>query len=231
MHSVIRHALKRDMTFNKFIAIVILPFFLAACSNNSTVEGTGSSRSAARTATGIYQLLRDAVSLRPNDVAPQEVGVGPELQPGLPALEIVCPVTEVRAGTAHYIFYAPDLNPEPKNVQFQGTLTRTARECAFGQASVRIKFGFAGRVLVGPKGGPGAVTLPVRAILSYREGEVAWTKLYEVPVNIPPNETSSFFMFVEEDFEYTVPVGNRLSDYALFIGFDGDSASSIPGIN
>jgi hypothetical protein len=219
------------MTFKKFLVIVGLPLFLAACSNSSSVEGTRSSGSAARTTSGLYQLLREAVGLGSNEVPQQQAGVGPELQPGLPTLEIVCPITEVRAGTAHYIFYAPDLAPEPRNVQFQGTLTRTARECEFGQNSVRIKFGFAGRVLVGPKGGSGDVTLPVRAIFSYREGEVAWTKLYNIPVNIPPNERSTFFMFVEEDFEYTVPLGNRLSDYALFIGFDGDAATSIPGAN
>ncbi len=230
MHSVIRRALRGDMTYLKYIVIVGLPIILAACSGNSSIEDTRGSGSAARTTSGLYQLLREAVGLGSNE-APHQTGQGPELEPGLPALEIVCPITEVRAGTAHYIFYAPDLTPEPRNVQFQGTLTRTARECEFGPDSVRIKFGFAGRVLVGPKGGPGTVTLPVRAILSYREGEVAWTNVYNIPVNIPPNERSTFFMFVEEDFEYTVPPGNRLSDYALYIGFDGDAATSIPGTN
>ncbi len=230
MHSVIRRALRGVMAFKKYFVIAALPIILAACSSSSSPDNPSGADTASRTTSGIYQMLRDAIGLGSND-APHETGQGPELQPGLPGLEIVCPITEVRAGTAHYIFYAPDLAPQPQNVQFQGTLTRTARECEFGQNSVSIKFGFAGRVLVGPKGGAGSVTLPVRAVLSYREGEVAWTKVYNIPVNIPPNERSAFFMFVEEDFEYTVPLGNRLSEYALYIGFDGDAATSIPGVN
>jgi len=212
------------MTFKKILAIFVFPLVLASCGDSEPLDTAG------RTTTGIYKLLRDAVGIGNNDT-PQETGQGPGLNPGLPGLEIVCPVAEVRAGTAHYIFYAPDLTPQPRNVQFQGTLTKTARECAFGQNSVRIKFGFAGRVLVGPQGGPGAVTLPIRAILSYREGAVAWTKVYNLPVNIPPNERSTFFMHVEENFEYVVPQGHRLSDYAIYIGFDGDAVEGNQSVN
>ena len=215
------HNQKRSGAKLRYFTLALTALFLAGCTDNTALN------TASGTTSGIYQMLREATGLSSSDQVEQsEPGQGPQTQPGLPALSIVCPPTEVRAGTAHYVFYAANQDPRPRNVQFQGTLTKTARECAFGPNSVQIKFGFAGRVLIGPMGGAGSVVLPVRVILSYREGEVAWTKLYNVPVNISGTENSTFFMHVEENFEYTVPAGHRMSDYTVYIGFDGTSTEA-----
>lgn len=200
----------------RLAALALTALFLAAC-GGSNDSGLGTARG---TTGGLYSMLREAIGMAPGQRDRTNVT---STGPALPQLEIYCPRTEVRAGTAHYIFYVENEDPKPRNVKFQGTLTETARECEFRPDSIKIKFGFAGRVINGPKGGAGSVTLPVRAILSYREGAVAWTKLYNIPVDISPNERSTFFLHVEEEFEYTVPAGHRATDYAIYIGFDGDA--------
>ena len=43
----------------------------------------------------------------------------------------------------------------------RGEITKMARECQLYSDRVIVRYGFAGRVLLGPKGGPGQVTLPI----------------------------------------------------------------------
>ena len=43
----------------------------------------------------------------------------------------------------------------------RGEITKMARECQLYSDRVVVKYGFAGRVLLGPKGAPGTVTLAV----------------------------------------------------------------------
>ncbi len=49
------------------------------------------------------------------------------------------------------------------SVRHRGEITRTARECAAGPGGVVVKYGFSGRVLLGPQGKPGVITLAVKA--------------------------------------------------------------------
>ena len=54
--------------------------------------------------------------------------------------------------------------------------------------NVVIKVGVQGRIILGPAGAPGQLTLPVRIAL-VKEGlepKTIWTKLYMVPVVMPP---------------------------------------------
>lgn len=185
----------------------------AGCSSEN-----GLVSSAKETARGIYGILLGGVSKATG------LGLGSERNVSLGQFTLKCPELEVRAGSAHYIFYDPNAPQSPKTVRYQGTLTQTARECEFKQSSIVFKFGFAGRVLLGPRGQPRDVEMPVRVLLAWQGDQVAWTKVYKIPVTIPQDETSGFFVHVEENFDFEVPVGTQLSDYRLYIGFDADSS-------
>ena len=60
-----------------------------------------------------------------------------------------------------------------KAVIHHSEITKTARECQFAGGMVQVKYGIAGRVLLGPKGKPGPVTLPATMLVldkSERQG-------------------------------------------------------------
>ena len=69
--------------------------------------------------------------------------------------EVDCPVVKVRAGASTYGVAPPGKQPVASELNYQATITRTARECrraASGQITARI--GILGRVIVGPAGAP-----------------------------------------------------------------------------
>ncbi|MGI9386228.1 MAG: hypothetical protein ACR2OX_02245, partial [Methyloligellaceae bacterium] len=53
-------------------------------------------------------------------------------------------------------------------IQHRGEITKTARECQIFPDKVMIKYGFAGRLLLGPRGRPGRYSLPVKVHITDR---------------------------------------------------------------
>ncbi|MGV1015709.1 MAG: hypothetical protein ACOYB4_12140, partial [Methyloceanibacter sp.] len=57
--------------------------------------------------------------------------------------------------------YQPGHVGDAQHVIHRGEITKLSRECQIFSGRVVVKYGVAGRVLLGPKGRPGSVTLPV----------------------------------------------------------------------
>lgn len=184
----------------------------AGCGDSPSLD-TGDSN------TGLYALLVGR-SAPPPDVRDARDEGGEVL---------VCPRAELRPDAAHHIFYVPRQPADQKNIRFQATLTRTARECDFRPDYVAVKFGFAGRLLVGAAGGGGGeVVLPVVATFAGKGDAVVWTKTYRVPVTVPPNANSQFFVHVADDLVYQLRPGESLEDFRLYIGFEGPETGAAP---
>ena len=166
---------------------------LAGCSGSRVYKDTSD------TFKGLYAGIVGASGLDENENEPGIPGDEVVAEPAPP--EIRCPKTEVLAGTSHRVFYPRGADPRPQNVLYQGTLINTSRECDFSGPSVRIKFGFAGRVLLGPRGTAGTVTLPVRASLVKRDDSAVWTQVYNIPVDISINSRAEHFVKIEENFD------------------------------
>ncbi len=98
----------------------------------------------------------------------------------------------------------------------RGEITKLSRECRFYGGRVVVKYGFAGRVLLGPKGGPGVVTLPVsvRAADPYK-ATLAQDRM-SVPVTVPAEKPVGYFSMVRE-ISFPIQVGSRLEDYKIFV--------------
>jgi len=98
----------------------------------------------------------------------------------------------------------------------RGEITKLSRECQFYGGRVVVKYGFAGRVLLGPKGHPGAVTLPVsiRAADAYKT-TLAQDKM-TVRVTVPADQPVGYFSMVRE-ISFPIQVGSRLEDYKVFV--------------
>ncbi len=51
-------------------------------------------------------------------------------------------------------------------IMHRGEITKTARECQLEPGRVTVRYGFSGRVLLGPSGRPGNITLPVNILVT-----------------------------------------------------------------
>lgn len=191
---------------------------LASCGTGNRVVSNTSD-----TFKGLYSVLlgKDA-----KDGEPQRDSIDQaEQEPDAP--DIQCPKTVVLPGTSHLVVYPRGVDPNVRNVQYQGTITNTARECNFDNpAAVHIKFGFSGRVLLGPRGTVGQVTLPIRANLIKRDTSVAWTQLYQIPVQMTQNSRAEHFVKIEDGLDYQLPPGEKIYDYQIIIGFEQDEENN-----
>jgi hypothetical protein len=141
-------------------------------------------------------------------------GSGPVDQPE-------CPTVDVRQGASTITVRGPG-EPVATNVRYQATIGQMARECAVLGATMTIKVGVQGRIIIGPLGGPGRIDVPMRIALVHEgpEPRTLWTKLYRVPVTIPPSQTNVPFVHVEEDLTVPNPRPDDVESYIIYVGFD-----------
>jgi|GEM_PF-278651 len=104
-------------------------------------------------------------------------------------------------------------------VKHRGEITKTARECQIEDGRVTVKYGFAGQVLLGPKGQPGAIHFPVKVYVTDGEREKINTQIIKVSVNIAADKRIGYFSMVRT-ITIPVPQGARAGDYKLFVAFD-----------
>jgi hypothetical protein len=131
-----------------------------------------------------------------------------------------CPAVTVGTGDGNITFMAKGGSNDGLSVMHRGEITNTARECAPSlSGGLAVKFGFAGRVLLGPQGKPGTVTLPVK--ITVLDGGRATIKADQakVPVTIAPDQTAGYFSVVRE-IVVPVPPGASAKGYKIIIAFD-----------
>jgi hypothetical protein len=135
---------------------------------------------------------------------------------------IDCPNVEVREGAATYAVNASDDDQSALTLRYQATFGEKARECHVNAGILTIKVGVRGRVILGPAGVPGNVTVPLRYALVQEgvEPKTIWTRFYAVPVNVSPGETNVQFSHVMQDIAVPVPKSSDLDAYVVYIGFD-----------
>lgn len=131
-----------------------------------------------------------------------------------------CPPAEIRTSATHYTIYARNEIPDARSIRYQGTLNRVSRECDFRPDGFTMKFGFAGRVLVGPRGGEDSLTLPVKVDLATTGDRVVWSRVYRIDASIAAGQTSVPFVHVADDIAYQPKPGEFLQNFRLYVGFD-----------
>jgi hypothetical protein len=144
-----------------------------------------------------------------------------------PSSDVNCPFVDYRQGAATLTINAADAENAALGLRYQGSLVQTARECFVRGNELTIKVGIEGRIVVGPAGGPGSMTVPLRYAL-VREGfepKTIWTKLYLVSVAIPEGQLNVPFVHVEEEMTVPMPPSAELDAYVIYIGFDPDGAA------
>jgi hypothetical protein len=143
-----------------------------------------------------------------------------------------CPSVEIRTGAG--TFKVPGQLPEasPTDTRYQLTLTQMARQCMLSGASLVMKVGVQGRIILGSAGGPGQFEIPLRYAV-VREGvapRTITTKFKRVPTDVPPGQSNLVFSDVEENLSFPMPARAELAAYVVYVGFDeiGDGPEKKP---
>ena len=171
--------------------------------------------------------VEPGVGTRISDQAVAGVG-GPSAAPpsltvgtGANAVDYSCPVVDVRTGAGTWQV------PGNGGLKYQVTLATLARECAVNGATMNMKVGIEGRVVLGEKGTPGGLSVPIR-IAVVQEGpnpKTIATKFFTVPLNIPAGENQLLFSVVEDQLSFPLNNPNDVEKYVVYVGFDPKGSS------
>lgn len=104
-------------------------------------------------------------------------------------------------------------------VIYRGEITKNARECSIAPGNISIKYGVAGRVLLGPKGASETVNLPVIVHVTDRERKKITSQRFMIPVTISRDNPIGYFSVVR-DISFNIETGGRPLDYKLYVAFE-----------
>jgi hypothetical protein len=130
-----------------------------------------------------------------------------------------CPPVQVEGGQRYVTIYEGKRVGDGASVIHRAEITKTARECQPTMGLVQVKYGIAGRVLLGPKGKPGTISLPAVMQVLDKAGNKVKSDAVTVTVTITKENPLSYFSIVRD---VTIPVkdGATAQDYTISIAFE-----------
>lgn len=130
-----------------------------------------------------------------------------------------CPAFQVQTGDRYVTYYEDGRIGDSLSVTHRGEITKTARECQALGAEIIVKYGFAGRVLLGPKGKAGTLTLPATVEVTDRSRNKLRAEKVSVVVSISKENPLSYFSLVR-DISVPIKPGTQPQDYTISVAFD-----------
>ena len=109
-------------------------------------------------------------------------------------------------------------------IMHRGEITKTGRECQVEPGKVIVRYGFAGRVLLGPKGKTGNIKLPVTITVTDAKREKIATDSVKIDVDVAVDKPIGYFSAVKA-ITIPIPEGSRPGEFEILVGFD----RAVPG--
>ncbi len=135
-----------------------------------------------------------------------------------------CPRIVMPARDNNVTIYEAGRAGDALAVMHRGELTKTARECQVQGTRVTVKYGFSGRVLLGPRGQGGNIALPVKVAVTDAKREAVQAENLRVETAVNLDKPIGYFSAVRT-VSFDVPVGSRPGEYEINVSFD----RNIPG--
>ncbi len=136
--------------------------------------------------------------------------------------DLTCPNVQIRFGASTLSVGLPGKQASGNDLRYQGTITRTARDCNLQGNQITARIGIQGRIIIGPAGAPPTVDVPVRVAV-VQDGapeKIIATKAYKTSVSVPPGDLNADFSLVAEDLVYPTPTAEANDRYIFYVGFD-----------
>ena len=133
---------------------------------------------------------------------------------------VKCPAVQIQPDTQGVTRYAGGREGDAMAVRHQLSITRTARDCRFVDGTLFLRVGVAGRIVLGPAGGPGTFSEPVRFVVARGGVEPVYSQTRTVQVSVPSGATSAEFDIVDADIQVQVRADETVNNFQIFVGFD-----------
>ncbi len=130
-----------------------------------------------------------------------------------------CPRFQVASRDHHVTIYEPGRAGDSLGVMHRGEITRTARECSIEGNRVTVKYGFSGRILLGPRGRPGSITLPVQVSVRDTKRAAIGADRTSVEAGVSLDNPIGYFSQVRT-VTFDIPEGSRAGEIDVFVGFE-----------
>lgn len=138
-------------------------------------------------------------------------------QPSPAVVQANCPGIVLRDGTASYRTYAKGGKDKPDQVVYQASLADTTRACVLSaDNNLTIKVVVQGRLIAGPAGKAGTVSLPIRVAVTDGD-KVLYSELTKFDATLADVSQPTQFIFTKDN----VTVPSALGSLAkVYVGFD-----------
>jgi hypothetical protein len=210
----------RLQTFARFApcaAVVALGLLLGGCGMSSLTSGIGGGGwfgGAKSTKTEVGSVSEDKLLA----AAKSDTGSIPP-STGSTELAFGCPRFQVWSRDGFVTIYEQGRVGDGLAVMHRGEITKTARECHIEGNRITVKYGFSGRVLLGPKGRNGHVTLPLNVFVADAKREKVVTDAVKIDVDMAVDKPIGYFSMVRS-VTFAVPEGARPAEFEVYVGFD-----------
>jgi hypothetical protein len=131
-------------------------------------------------------------------------------------LRAYCPPVMLRDGTAYFNTYAKGGQDDPAKLRYQASIMDVTRTCSSAGGAMTMNVAVAGKIVPGPAGAPGSVTMPIRIVV-LRGEEVLYSQLHKYQVAVGNAASATQFVFNDPNVSFPSPTGR---DVQIFAGYD-----------
>lgn len=135
-----------------------------------------------------------------------------------------CPKIVVGARDNNLTIYEAGRAGDGLAIVHRSEITKTARECQIEPGRVTVKYGFSGRVLLGPRGKSGPVSLPINVTVTDAKRAKVMNGKVKIDTSLAIENPIGFFSTVQT-VTINIPEGSRPGEFEINLGFD----RTVPG--
>jgi hypothetical protein len=192
---------------------LLLGALLAGCGLSGMTSGIGGGMIGGSTAsTDVKSVNEEQLLLAAKADGGASASLGGELSQG-------CPRFLIWPRDNAVTIYEPGRVGDGLAVMHRGEITKTARECQVENGRVTVRYGFSGRVLLGPRGRSGTVSLPISVFVADSKRERIVSDKMKVEVGVAVEKPIGYFSMVRT-ISFNVPEGSRPAEFDVFIGLE-----------
>lgn len=126
-----------------------------------------------------------------------------------------CPDVTLREGTAYFSDYGKKAEKAPENLIYQASIEDVTRSCSYSDTAITMNVAVAGKVVPGPKGKAGDITMPIRIAVT-QGGELVYSQLHQYTVAVSPSGATQF-IFNDPSVVINGPIKRNI---VVFAGYD-----------
>jgi hypothetical protein len=127
-----------------------------------------------------------------------------------------CPLVNLRDGTAYFNSYAKGGQDDPSKLSYQASIADVTRSCTRSNGMLNLNVAVAGKIVPGPAGASGTITMPIRVVVIQGETIIySELKKHQVSVTDPTAATQ----FVVNDPNISLP-DPTIRNIRIYAGFD-----------